>query len=192
MSRLLSRCAAVVSSLTVIILLAGIAVAQEYRGRVQGIVSDPSQAAVAGATVTLRNVNTGVEVVRQTDAAGHYLFDFVLPGTYSVTVVAPGFQKFVQENAVVQTTGDVTVNASLAVGAVTETVSVLVAVVPQWPPSVSNVAVPVALPALSVSVAVSSVSSYSVLAELRTLCEALAAAFRAAILACETAAIAAE
>ena len=76
------------------LLLAGVliivATAQEYRGRVQGTVADPSQAAVAGAAVTLRNVNTGIESNRQTDASGHYLFDFVQPGSYSVTVQAPG------------------------------------------------------------------------------------------------------
>jgi hypothetical protein len=87
--------------------------AQEYRARIQGTVTDPSQAAVAGATVTLRNVNTGVENVRQTDAAGHYLFDLIIPGTYSVTAQASGFQKFVQENVPVLTGGDVTVNAAL-------------------------------------------------------------------------------
>jgi len=100
------------------------AIAQEYRGRLQGIVSDPSQAAIANAQVTLKNVNTGIEAVRQTDPAGHYLFDLVQPGMYSVTVQASGFQKFVQENVTVLTGGDVTVNAALTVGAVTETVSV--------------------------------------------------------------------
>lgn len=117
-SRFVSLCVVLIA------LLAGIASAQEYRGRVQGTVSDPSQAAVAGAAVTLRNVNTNVESVRQTDSAGHYLFDLVQPGTYSVTVVAAGFQKLVQENVTVLTGGDVTVNAALVVGAVTETVSV--------------------------------------------------------------------
>src|SRR5579871_1112406 len=99
-------------------------VAQEYRGRVQGIVTDPSHAAVANGHVSLRNVNTGVEVVRDSDAAGHYLFDFVNPGTYSVTVEATGFQRFVQENITVVTGGDVTVNAMLTVGGVNETVNV--------------------------------------------------------------------
>ncbi|HEU0138116.1 MAG TPA: carboxypeptidase-like regulatory domain-containing protein, partial [Bryobacteraceae bacterium] len=100
------------------------AFAQEYRGRVQGTVTDPSQASVAGASVTLRNVNTGVETSRQTEANGAYLFDFVQPGSYSITVQAAGFQRFVQENINVLTRGDVTVNATLSVGGVTETVTV--------------------------------------------------------------------
>ena len=111
-------------SLIMTVLFVGIAPAQEYRGRVQGTVTDSSQAAAPDATVTLRNVNTGIDSARQTDAAGHYLFDFVQPGTYSVTVQASGFQKFVQENITVLTGGDVTVNAALTVGSITETVSV--------------------------------------------------------------------
>src|SRR5579864_1975788 len=115
------RCIGVVLCLA---LLVSVATAQEYRGRVQGIVADPSQGAVAGATVTLRNVNTGIESVRQTDPTGHYLFDLVQPGTYTVSMQAPGFQRFVQEGVTVLTGGDVTVNATLTVGSVTETVSV--------------------------------------------------------------------
>lgn len=123
-SRVLSRCFALLSALALLLLLAGISAAQEYRGTVQGVVTDPSQAAVVGAKVTLRNVNTGVETVRQTDTTGHYLFDFVQPGAYSVAVEATGFQKFVQENVTVLTRGDVTVNAALGVGSVAETVNV--------------------------------------------------------------------
>jgi hypothetical protein len=105
-------------------LLVNIGTAQDYRAKVQGIITDPSQAAVAGASVTLRNVNTGIEETKQTDSAGHYLFDFVQPGTYSVTIQAAGFQKFVQTNISVLTRGDVTVSPSLSVGAVSESVQV--------------------------------------------------------------------
>src|SRR5690349_8422716 len=122
--RVISHCLGVISRLGLIALVAGIATAQESRGRVQGTVADPSQAAIANASVTLRNVNTGVESTRQADAAGHYLFDFVQPGTYSITVQAAGFSRFVQENIPVLTAGDVTVNATLTVGAVSETVNV--------------------------------------------------------------------
>jgi hypothetical protein len=98
--------------------------AQEYRAKVQGVITDPTQAAVAGATVTLRNVNTGVEASRQTEATGTYLFDFVQPGTYSISVQAAGFQRFVRENVNVLTRGDVTIDAQLTVGGVAETVTV--------------------------------------------------------------------
>ena len=111
-------------ALAIMCWLAFTAGAQEYRARVQGVVTDPSQASVVGAKVTLRNVNTGVESTRETDASGRYLFDFVQPGTYTVTIEAAGFQKYVQENITVVTRGDVTVNAQLTVGAVAETVTV--------------------------------------------------------------------
>src|SRR6266542_1697782 len=96
--------------------------AQDYRARVQGSVTDPSKAVIAGATVTLLNTNTGIRVVRQTTDTGLYLFDLVDPGTYSITVEAAGFGKFVQENITVQTRGDITVNATLTPGAVQESI----------------------------------------------------------------------
>src|ERR1017187_1686320 len=111
-------CAAILTAFT------GVVFAQDSRARVQGIVTDPSQAAVVGASVTLKNINTGVESVKQTDSSGRYLFDFVQPGTYTVIAQAAGFQKHVQESVTVMTAGDVTVNASLKVGGVSETVNV--------------------------------------------------------------------
>lgn len=107
-----------------VVLFGTISSAQDYRGKVQGVVSDPSKAAVAGAKVTLKNVNTGVENVKETDADGVYSFDFVAPGTYSVLVEASGFQKFQQDDISVVTRADVSVNVALTVGAVAETVNV--------------------------------------------------------------------
>jgi hypothetical protein len=90
--------------------------AQTFRGRVQGTVTDESKAVITGASVGLLNVNTGVKVTRQTGATGAYLFDNVDPGTYSVSVEMPGFSKFTQENILVQSGGDVTVNIGLKLG----------------------------------------------------------------------------
>jgi len=98
--------------------------AQDYRARVQGSVTDSSQGAIAGAKVTLQNTNTGVETSRTTNESGQYIFDFVDPGLYTVTVEATGFSKYVQQNVQVQVRGDVTVNAALNVGSVAETVNV--------------------------------------------------------------------
>jgi len=79
---------------------------------------------VPNAKVTLHNVGTGVELTKQVDTSGFYVYDPVIPGTYRVIVEAPGFEKFVQENVVVQTASDITVNAVLVIGAVTQTVEV--------------------------------------------------------------------
>ena len=103
---------------------AGVAGAQEYRGRIQGTISDPSQSVIAGATVTLSNINTGINAVRTTNERGHYLFDLVEPGNYRLTVEATGFSKFVQENISLATRGDVTIDASLRPGNIQETVTV--------------------------------------------------------------------
>jgi hypothetical protein len=106
------------------LLLAGMASAQEYRGRVQGTVTDPTEAVVVGAAVTLWNTNTGVATVRTTDSTGHYLFDLVEPGTYTVSVELQGFKRFIQENILVENRGDITVNAALQVGGTAETITV--------------------------------------------------------------------
>lgn len=98
--------------------------AQEYRGRVQGTVMDATQAPAAGATVTLSNVETGVAATHVTNEFGRYLFDLVLPGTYTVSVQLAGFNRFVQEKVVLQSRSDVTVDAVLRPGDVQETVTV--------------------------------------------------------------------
>ena len=72
-------------------------VAQDYRAKMQGVVTDSSKAALPGATVTLSNDNTGVETIRTANESGHYIFDFVDPGTYTVSIEMPGFSKFVPE-----------------------------------------------------------------------------------------------
>ena len=98
--------------------------AQTTRGRVEGTVTDESKAVVANATVTLANINTQWRVVQKTSATGLYVFDNVDPGNYTVTVEMAGFSKFVQENILVQTGGDVTVNVPLKTGSLQTTITV--------------------------------------------------------------------
>lgn len=98
--------------------------AQDYRAKVQGVVTDTNKAALAGAKVKLKNIGTGVEVTRQTNVDGNYIFDFVESGIYSVTVEAQGFKRFEQRNITIQNRGDVTVNATMEIGGVTEVVTI--------------------------------------------------------------------
>jgi hypothetical protein len=106
------------------VLCAGAIYAQDTRAKVQGVVKDATQAVVVGAQVVLRNDNTGVQAVEQSSTAGQYLFDFVLPGNYTITVEMPGFRKFVQKNVLVQSRGDVTVDALLELGSVGESITI--------------------------------------------------------------------
>ena len=93
-------------------------------GKVTGTVSDSSGAVIPGAGVTLTNDNTTVADTTSTNEVGQFLFDFVLPGTYTVQVELEGFRTFQQQNILVQTRADITVNATMEVGAVAETVTV--------------------------------------------------------------------
>src|SRR5688572_31697540 len=104
--------------------LATPALAQEYRGRVQGSLTDETQLAVPGAQVTLRNDATGVSVTRTTGPEGRYLFDYVDPGTYTLTAELSGFATVVQRNVVVQARGDVTADVTMRVAGLAETVTV--------------------------------------------------------------------
>ncbi|HEY1951124.1 MAG TPA: TonB-dependent receptor [Bryobacteraceae bacterium] len=105
-------------------LLSFSASAQNSRATVQGLVTDASGAVVPDATVTLANVNTGVNTVRKTSNTGLYVFDLVIPGSYTVTVNATGFPAFTQPSFQVQSGGDVTINATLSTGTLQQSVTV--------------------------------------------------------------------
>jgi hypothetical protein len=108
----------------VLLSVAALSFAQDYRAKIQGLVTDPDSAAIPNARVILRNTGTGVDAVHQTGQDGRYVFDFVDPGTYTLTVEAAGFKHFEQAGFVVQNRGDVTIDARLPLGAVSESVIV--------------------------------------------------------------------
>jgi hypothetical protein len=67
--------------------------AQTVSGTITGTIVDPSSLPVAGATVTLRNQNTGQQTAQTAGASGGFVFAAVLPGTYTITVEMKGFKK---------------------------------------------------------------------------------------------------
>lgn len=98
--------------------------AQDFRAKLQGRISDSSDAVIGGASVTLVNLSTGVTANKPTNEVGLYRFDYLDPGPYRLTVEAPGFSRFIQENIVLQASADITINATLSAGDVKETVTV--------------------------------------------------------------------
>jgi Carboxypeptidase regulatory-like domain len=64
-------------------------------GQIRGQVTDPTGALVPGATIILKNVNTGATQSIQSNNDGLYEFSFLQPGSYSVEANATGFQKVI-------------------------------------------------------------------------------------------------
>src|SRR5216684_2733456 len=55
-------------------------------GRIEGTVLDSSGAIVADAAVTAQNDSTGLSTTQTSDSNGHFLFPYLSPGTYHVTI----------------------------------------------------------------------------------------------------------
>jgi len=99
-------------------------------GSLQGTVTDPTNALVVGAKVQITDSATAVTRTAQTDAAGSYSFSQLPPGTYGVQVTKDGFKTFVERQVAILVATPTTLNVRLAVGAVTEQVTVESAATP--------------------------------------------------------------
>jgi carboxypeptidase family protein/TonB-dependent receptor-like protein len=92
-------------------------------GEIKGIVTDPSNGVIPGATVTILNTETGVATRTQTNGVGIYDVPSVPPGDYSITFQAKGFRDEVRKGIILQL-ATVAVDAVLQVGVASEQVVV--------------------------------------------------------------------
>jgi hypothetical protein len=97
---------------------------QAQTSQVSGQIRDTSQAAIAGAKVTLTRVETGDHREVTSTSEGYYSFPLLLPGHYELKAEQEGFETQRQSGIVVETGNISTVNVSLKVGSTTETVDV--------------------------------------------------------------------
>jgi len=93
-------------------------------GTVAGTVSDPSSGAIAGATVTLTDTATNIQRSETTNEAGRYFFANVVPGKYTLAVSKTGFRVSKLVDQVVTVGASLTLNLTLEIGSVAETVEV--------------------------------------------------------------------
>jgi predicted heme/steroid binding protein len=107
----------------ILALAASLAFAQSDTGAISGFVKDPSGSTVPNAKVTVRN-ESGLERTANTTDAGYYIITNIPPGNYSVAVEAAGFKKFTTAGAKVEPSSTLSIDATLTVGAATETVEV--------------------------------------------------------------------
>ncbi|MGI9070473.1 MAG: carboxypeptidase regulatory-like domain-containing protein [Bryobacteraceae bacterium] len=94
------------------------------RGIIQGIVADPQGAVLPGAEVVVTNIATNVKAALKTNSEGFYVAAELVPGDYSVHVLATGFAPINITGIVVKAGVTSTVGAQLQLGAVMQSVSV--------------------------------------------------------------------
>ncbi len=99
-------------------------VGQTFRGRLTGVVTDPTGAVIAQAELELTNLATGVSQRVVSNQQGIYLFPNVEPGQYRLTVSLSGFRTFVREPITVPVGANLTLDVQLEVGPMTERITV--------------------------------------------------------------------
>ncbi len=92
--------------------LAGRMTGQTFAGNLTGMVTDPNQAAIAGADVVLTNVNTGEVRKLVSNETGMYTFSQLLPRNYSLAVTKQGFREHRRTGIELSTSQTVRVEAT--------------------------------------------------------------------------------
>jgi hypothetical protein len=98
--------------------------AQVTTGTIVGTVSDPN-GVVPGATIMIHEVNRGTTYTYATDATGSYTAPFLTPGTYRIEINVSGFKKWVRDGVILQVNQRARVDATLEVGRLEETTTVV-------------------------------------------------------------------
>lgn len=120
-----SRCAASALLVITLTLAAPCMLKAQFTSTIEGRVTDPSDAAVPNAEVTLENQATGVKRVVRTSDVGYYRVASLPPGQFTVRVSAQGFDTAVYEGVLLENDQTKTFNIQLKIGAPTTQVSVV-------------------------------------------------------------------
>ena len=121
-----NRLAACVSvfALAVLLSLPAASHAQSSNGTLVGSATDPANAAVPGAVVSVISAQYGIPRTATTDAVGTYRMESLQPGTYSVTFTASGFATLKVDGVSVHGSVTTTANGSLKIGSANATITV--------------------------------------------------------------------
>ena len=111
-------------SLLWVTVLCGLLWSQTTFGTVSGRVMDSTGAVLPGATVSLRNVDTGIDRTVTTDARGYYTAPNLSLGNYEITAGNGGFQTEVRRGITLNVGQNAVIDFTLKVGSVTERVEV--------------------------------------------------------------------
>ena len=98
--------------------------AQEFRASISGTVTDPSGSPIPAARVTVTSVERNTSQGVETNEAGRYSVQFLLPGQYTVSVEKQGFKRAVREGIAVSSSDRAGIDIALELGALAESVTV--------------------------------------------------------------------
>src|ERR1700752_4763402 len=116
------------AALLVVCLVCGLktstTLAQAVYGSILGTVTDPQGAAVSGAKVTVTSATKNTSDQTTTNDSGNYTVTHLIPDTYNITVEAQGFKTAQIKGISVSADFGAKVDATLEIGAVTQTVEV--------------------------------------------------------------------
>ena len=105
-------------------LFAGSAYGQSPNATVTGRVTDPGKDVIADAKVSLINEATNIEYSGTTNEAGNYYVAELPPGAYRIQVEKAGFKSVLKPGVVLHVQDALEVNFEMAIGSVTESVTV--------------------------------------------------------------------
>jgi hypothetical protein len=116
------RCA--VFAVLAFVLLALALASASITGSISGVVTDKSGAVISGASVVATNTLTGVQTSQKTDSKGFYNLPTLAVGTYDLEIKQVGFKTYRQTGIVIDANSALRVDASLAVGSISEKIEV--------------------------------------------------------------------
>ncbi len=98
--------------------------AQVSGATLSGTLTDESGAAIASATVSIKNLGTGIIRKATSNEDGFYTAPNLLPGSYEVTITANGFATLIQKNVTLTVGAEQPLNVSLKVGNLSQKIEV--------------------------------------------------------------------
>ncbi len=116
------RCTAIL--VTLVLISAGMCLAQSDLAQISGLVKDPSGAIIPGASVSITNEVTRIERTVLANDQGYYVASNLPPGFYTIAVEITGFKRYVKTGNKLDPNINTKVDVTLEVGQLSETVSV--------------------------------------------------------------------
>lgn len=98
--------------------------AQSTDASLTGVVDDPSRAVVPEVSITAINTQTGITSSTKTNGTGQYVLTGLIPGTYRIEVDKQGFRGIIEAGLVLHVQDVVQINFHMAIGSMSETVTV--------------------------------------------------------------------